>query len=175
MFTVVQGGLNHEKEDKFMKVVLARIDNRLMHGIVLTQYLPTSGAQRIMVIDDDVANDPMKKSTMMIAKPNGYAASIITLEQACENILANKYEDQKVFLLTKTPNSILKILELGVNVPELIIGSTDLLNSGIKLSGRAFITEEELACYHKIKSKGTAIVIQHASSVAKVDMWKIIK
>lgn len=163
------------KESLGMKVVLARIDDRLMHGIVLTQYLPSSNAQRILVIDDAVANDPLIKPTMMMAKPNGYAASIITMAQARENILANKYGDQKVFLLVKTPVPVLMLLELGVEIPELIIGSTELLNTGIKLSGRAFITDEELAMYRKIKDMGTAIVVQHASTVSKVDMWKIVK
>ena len=39
-----------------MGIVLARIDNRLLHGIVATQWAGRSGAQRIMIIDDTVAN-----------------------------------------------------------------------------------------------------------------------
>ena len=44
-----------------MAIVLARIDNRLLHGVVATQWAPTSGCNRIMVIDDGTANDPQKK------------------------------------------------------------------------------------------------------------------
>ena len=71
-----------------MEITLARVDNRLMHGIVMNQYFPTTGAQRIMVVDDDVATNPMKKSAMMMAKPNGIAVSIITLENAVNNFQA---------------------------------------------------------------------------------------
>ena len=35
-----------------MGITLARIDNRLLHGIVATQWAGRSGAQRIMIIDD---------------------------------------------------------------------------------------------------------------------------
>ena len=38
-----------------MSVVLARIDNRLLHGVVATQWSPETGCNRLMVIDDDVA------------------------------------------------------------------------------------------------------------------------
>ena len=65
-----------------MKITLARIDNRLMHGIVMTQYLPSTNSQRIMVIDDATANDALKKQMMNMAKPNGYASSIITTESS---------------------------------------------------------------------------------------------
>ena len=33
-----------------LNVVFARVDNRLLHGIVVTQYYPSTGAKRIMVI-----------------------------------------------------------------------------------------------------------------------------
>jgi pts-sorbose: PTS system, mannose/fructose/sorbose family, IIB component len=44
-----------------MGIVLARIDNRLLHGIVATQWAGRSGAQRIMIIDDTVANNELPK------------------------------------------------------------------------------------------------------------------
>ena len=40
-----------------MSITLGRIDYRLLHGIVATMWAPQSGAQRVMVIDDKVAND----------------------------------------------------------------------------------------------------------------------
>ena len=46
-----------------MGIVLARIDNRLLHGIVATQWAGRSGAQRIMIIDDTVANNELTKAS----------------------------------------------------------------------------------------------------------------
>ena len=61
-----------------MSVVMARIDNRLLHGIIVTQWAPVSGATRVMVIDDKVAGDEVLKSTMRMARPAGMAVSIIS-------------------------------------------------------------------------------------------------
>ena len=44
-----------------MSITLGRIDYRLLHGIVATMWAPQSGAQRVMVIDDKVANDLLLK------------------------------------------------------------------------------------------------------------------
>lgn len=162
------------EEKKVMKVVLARIDERLMHGIVLTQYLPGSGAKRIMVVDDDVANSPIRKDAMMMAKPAGYAASIITLEKALTNIKAHKYDGQKVFLLARKIEIMRALQEVGVEIPELIIGCTDLMNEGIRLSSRAFITEQELEICKQMKESGTSLVVQHAITQPKEDLWKIV-
>lgn len=158
-----------------MKITMARIDNRLLHGIVIAQYLPKADCQRIMVIDDAVATDPKKKEMMMFAKPNGYAASIITLEKALENFKANKYEGQRIFLLAKTPRVFLELKKIGVPISELMVGATDLLNEGIKLSNRAFITEEQADELRELHKLGTYIYVQHAPSASPVDLFKIIK
>lgn len=157
-----------------MNIKLARIDNRLMHGIVITQYLPSIGAQRIMVVDDGVATDPMRKEMMMLAKPNGYAASIITLEKAKTNIQAGKYGDQVIFLLAKSPITVLELMKVGAPINRLMIGATDRLE-GIKLSSRAFLTEEEVAACREIRDRGVPIVVQHSPNVPEEDLWKILK
>jgi mannose/fructose/N-acetylgalactosamine-specific phosphotransferase system component IIB len=54
-----------------MGITLARIDNRLLHGIVATQWAGRSGAQRIMIIDDGVANNELTKASMKLA-PYGH-------------------------------------------------------------------------------------------------------
>ena len=75
-----------------MSVVLARIDNRLLHGIIVTQWAPQSGSNRVMVIDDDTANNAVSKATMKMARPSGNAISIITEEKALTNFKSGKYE-----------------------------------------------------------------------------------
>ncbi len=46
------------------------------------QWAGRSGAQRIMIIDDGVANNELTKASMKLARPTGMAISIITLEKA---------------------------------------------------------------------------------------------
>ena len=158
-----------------LNVVFARIDNRLMHGIVMTQYFPSTGAKRIMVIDDEIANNPTRKDMMNLAKPNGVASSIITWEKAKENVLANKYGEQTIFLLARSPKTIRDLMKLGVKIEKLIIGCTDLLNEGHKLSDRAFVTDEELQAMREIRDKRCKIVVQHNPRVPQVDVWSIVK
>lgn len=158
-----------------MHIKFARIDNRLLHGIVLTQYLPSVAPQRVMVIDDEVAADPVKKEMMMLAKPAGSAVSIISAATAMTNMKALKYENQVIFLLTKAPAPVLELLQNGATVGQLMVGATDRLNDGIKLSNRAFITDAELEELRQIKALGTPITVQHNPSVTAVDLWKIVQ
>ena len=60
------------KKSNYMSIVLGRIDYRLLHGIVATMWAPQSGAQRVMVIDDKTANDPVIKESMRLGKTSRY-------------------------------------------------------------------------------------------------------
>ena len=135
-----------------MGIVLARIDNRLLHGIVATQWAGRSGAQRIMIIDDTVANNELTKASMKLARPTGMAISIITEETALNNFKAGKYNDHTVFVLVKKPETLVKLSEIGVKIPELVIGGTVKPAEGeeaVKLSQRAYAKPDDIEAYKK--------------------------
>ena len=148
-----------------MGITLARIDNRLLHGIVATQWAGRSGAQRIMIIDDGVANNELTKASMKLARPTGMAISIITLE---------KYEDHNVFVIVKSPVTLESLSEAGVKIPELVVGGTthpDESVHSVKLYQRAYATDREIEAYKVLKGNGTKIYAQYvpADSVVNLD------
>ena len=156
-----------------MGIVLARIDNRLLHGIVATQWAGRSGAQRIMIIDDTVANNELTKASMKLARPTGMAISIITEETALNNFKAGKYNDHTVFVLVKKPETLVKLTEIGVRVPELVVGGTVKPAEGeeaVKISPRAFAKPDDIEAYKKLKASGTKMYAQFVPADAEISM-----
>ena len=52
-------------------ILLTRIDNRLVHGQVATQWNSTLGSNLILVANDDVSNNTMRQNLMKMAAPTG--------------------------------------------------------------------------------------------------------
>ena len=151
-----------------MGIVLARIDNRLLHGIVATQWAGRSGAQRIMIIDDTVANNELTKASMKLARPTGMAISIITEETALNNFKAGKYNDHTVFVLVKKPETLVK----------LVIGGTVKPAEGeeaVKLSQRAYAKPDDIEAYKKLKAAGTKLYAQYVPADAEVSIDEFLK
>lgn len=147
-----------------MSIILGRIDYRLLHGIVATMWAPQSGAQRVMVIDDRTANDPIIKESMRLGKPAGMACSIITEETALTNFKAGKYDDHKVFIVCEDPNIFLKLQEAGQKIPRIVVGITRDRETGTKVSSRAAIKDEEKAVYKKLIDNGTEVDVQFTTT-----------
>lgn len=159
-----------------MGITLARIDNRLLHGIVATQWAGRSGAQRIMIIDDEVANNELTKASMRLARPTGMVISIITLERALNNFKAGKYDDHNVFVIVKSPVTLEALVEQGVMIPELVVGGTTHPSTeehSVKLYQRAYATDREIEAYKKLAASGTKLYAQYvpADTVVKLDQF----
>lgn len=52
-------------------VVLARVDDRLIHGEVVTAWTPTFKANKIIIIDDEVAKDTFNVRVVKALAPAG--------------------------------------------------------------------------------------------------------
>ena len=70
-----------------MTIVGARIDGRLIHGQVANLWTTKLNISRIMVIDDEVAENAIEKSGLKLATPAGVKLSVLPIAKAAENIL----------------------------------------------------------------------------------------
>lgn len=94
-----------------MSLVLARIDQRLIHGIVITQWTGATKAKRLMVVDDEVSKDEIQKQAMRMSKPAGTGMSIIDTDTAIKNFNAGKYDNHNVFMVVREPSTLIRLKE----------------------------------------------------------------
>lgn len=157
-----------------MAIVLTRIDNRLLHGVVATQWAPATGCTRLMVIDNEVANDPQKKETMKFGRPSGVNLSIINEETALTNFKNHKYDGQKVFIVTKHPGILLEIAKVET-IHKVNIGGTVNIENGVVLSNRAMASEDDIKVYQELAALGARIEIQYVPSDKVVTLQSVVK
>lgn len=60
-------------------IKLIRIDHRLLHGQVVFSWTKSLGISRIIVVDDETANDEMKKVSLNLSKPVGVTLNIFSV------------------------------------------------------------------------------------------------
>lgn len=105
-----------------MTIVGCRIDGRLIHGQVANLWAGKLNVSRIMVVDDEVVNNDIEKSGLKLATPPGVKLSILPVEKAAANILAGKYDSQRLFIVARKPDRFLGLVEAGVPLETLNVG-----------------------------------------------------
>ena len=122
-------------------IIHIRIDDRLIHGQVATQWTNDLGATRIMAINDEVATNPTLKTVLRMAAPPNVSTSIITRETAVTNIKAGKYTGQKVLVDIKTVN----------------VGNMSARENTEHLRPTISVTPEEKEAFKELLDKGVEI------------------
>lgn len=96
-------------------IVLARVDDRLIHGQVMTAWLQYTGGNHIVIVDDNTASDEFTKEIMAMAVPEGIGLDVFSKGEAIDGI-SRLDENKKIIILTKTPEVFLYLIENGIKI-----------------------------------------------------------
>lgn len=144
-----------------MTVVLARIDQRLIHGLIVNQWAQSLNVKRFMVVDDEISKNESIKASMRMSKPAGTGMSIIDTQKAITNFNAGKYDAQRVFVLVKEPATLIKLIEGGVDIPKVDLGIIFNEDGREPVSKFVALNDEERKDLQTIQSKNIPLVIQY--------------
>lgn len=107
-----------------MHIKLARIDDRLIHGQVVTVWAREAKAERILVIDDAVAVDEVRRVLLKQAAPPGVKVNVVSVEKAVKVFNNPKYGNEDVMFLFVGPSAPLRMIRDGVPITSINVGGT---------------------------------------------------
>ena len=105
-----------------MDIRLVRIDERLIHGQVATSWVKETKCEAIFAINDDVANDNLRKTLLLQVAPTDVKAFVIPIEKAISVYKNPKYSSTKVLMLVTSPTDVLRLIEGGVDIKSVNVG-----------------------------------------------------
>lgn len=157
-----------------MSIIHTRIDDRLIHGQVATMWTNQLGATRIMVVDDLASVNDVMKMSLKMATPSGVALSVLSIEKAITRIQANAYEGQRVFLIVKSPETLIRLVEAGVCVKKVNVGNLTFTEGKTKVSNTVAITSEEVTAFQRLHHLGVEITMQLTPNNASEDFMQVV-
>ena len=143
-----------------MSIVLARIDNRLIHGQVLESWVPFTKANCIVVADDRVAALPFQRALMTAAVPKGIRLVIGTVEEVAREFAGQTLDALRALLLFSSAEDSLMAHRLGVGFSELNLGNMHGGEGKVRLSCTLALTPEDIGNLQTLENEGVRIVAQ---------------
>jgi PTS system mannose-specific IIB component len=140
-----------------MTLVLTRIDNRLIHGQVLEAWVPHVLANCIVVANDVLAANSLKKLMMKASVPSRMRVEIASVADAVELLLTSVLDDYRVLLLFGTPADALRAYRLGLNYQQLNLGNLHADAGKARFSCTVFLALEDLDDLKSLEEAGVTI------------------
>ena len=136
-----------------MAIVLARVDNRLIHGQVLEAWMPFLDINNVIIVDNGVAGDPLRQKIMEIAIPGRINCRFLNVDELKETIDRLDGGDQRTMVLFSNIKDVRDVLRMGMALDRINIGNIHYQKGKTRISSCVSLDEDELACLMEIQRR----------------------
>lgn len=157
-----------------MKIGLARIDDRLIHGQVATRWTKETNVQRIIVVSDEVAKDHVRKTLLTQVAPPGVTAHVVDVDKMVRVWNNPKYGQDRVMLLFTNPTDVLRVVEQGVDIRTVNIGGMAFRQGKTQVNNAVSVDEKDIAAFRKLNERHIELEVRKVSSDQKLKMMDLI-
>lgn len=161
--------------DGKIKIVLARVDSRLLHGQVATAWTKSVNPSRIIVVSDAVAKDDLRKKLIEQAAPPGVKANVIPVEKMIEVSKDPRFGNTKALLLFENPEDVLRVVEGGVDIQEVNVGSMAHSVGKVVVSKVLSMGTEDVETFEELKSRGIKFDVRKVPNDSRDNMDEILR
>lgn len=155
-------------------LALVRIDSRLIHGQVVTQWIKNAGANRIIIIDDQIAADLFMAQVFIMAAPPKVKLDILSTDAAGEQWKKDEFGSGTVMVLIKDVATMKKAYQKGFEFPMLQLGGIGSAPGRVAVVGPITLDEADARVLNDLDQRGCKIVFQITPNTAVVT-WKTVK
>ncbi|HFT2596575.1 TPA: PTS sugar transporter subunit IIB [Streptococcus pyogenes] len=161
--------------DGKLKINLARVDTRLLHGQVATAWTPASKADRIIVASDEVAQDDLRKQLIKQAAPGGVKANVVPISKLIEASKDPRFGNTHALILFQTPQDALRAVEGGVEINELNVGSMAHSTGKTMVNNVLSMDKEDVATFEKLRDLGVTFDVRKVPNDSKKNLFELIQ
>ena len=154
-------------------ILLTRIDNRLIHGQVGMTWTNSIGANLVLVANDKVAEDTVQQNLMDMAVPPTVDTRYFTLQKTID-IIGRAAEDQLIFIVVKTPQDALTLVEGGVPIKKINIGNLHYSEGKTQITNTVSIDDEDRKSFKKLMEHGVQLEIRGVPTESATDINKYL-
>ncbi|GCF93166.1 PTS sugar transporter [Enterococcus florum] len=158
------------------KIVLTRVDSRLIHGQVVTKWLQQSGANEILVVSDELEQDEFLQSIYLMAAPPGV------------EVIIKGIESVKGYWKEEAESKKTKVLFLVPDLPTLkAMVEEEIVTEGIQVGGlgggpnrknvvkNINLSEEDVAILEALLDRSIHVYFQAIPEENPVPIQKLIE
>lgn len=155
-------------------IVLTRIDNRLVHGQVATQWCGAIGANLILVANDEVAKNTLRQGLMNMAAPAYASMRYWTIQKTIENIHKANAK-QMIFIVCGNPQDVVKLAEGGVPIQKVNIGNMHMSDGKRQVAGSVAVDDADVAAFRRLQELGVELEVRRVPTEHSENIDKLFK
>lgn len=162
-------------------ISLLRLDERLIHGQVAIKWSRHLNVDRIVVISDAAAGNPVIQKSLIMAAPATAKTAIKGVDDAITLLMDPNAAKHNILIIVSTPNDLLRVVENVHGIESVNIGNYGRVANKIGAEPRKtyrsnlYAYDSEVEVFKKVMDKGIKCYYQTTPEDAQENLAKIFE
>ena len=97
-----------------MKIVMTRVDERLIHGQIINAWYTRNNISHILIVDEELVEDQFMTNVYKALTPLSIQVEVFGVDGIIDFLKANSDIDGRVLLLSRMLSPIVRLVEKGI-------------------------------------------------------------
>lgn len=147
---------------------LLRVDHRMLHGQVAFSWTNNIDADCILIANDGVAGDDLRKTTMKLAKPQGVKLVIKNIADSITALNSGVTDKYKLFIVVESVADAYKLTKNVSFIKSINLGGVKAKEGTRNISKAVNLLPEEEEMLKELDRDGIEIEIRQLPTDSKV-------
>ncbi len=158
-----------------MKIMLTRIDDRLIHGQVAIGWSKKLKISKIIVINDKIYRDQIRTNLLKQVSPPGITSHVVSIDRFIKIYNNPIYKKIKVLLLFTNPTDILETINKGVKIKTINIGGMSYKKDKKQITDAVSINKKDIKSFIKLNKMNIELEIRKVPNDEKINLINLIQ
>jgi PTS system mannose-specific IIB component/fructoselysine and glucoselysine-specific PTS system IIB component len=150
-------------------IALTRVDERLVHGQIAFAWTNALEANCIFVVNDEVANDSLRKTSLKMAAPPSVKFVVKGVADAEAALAASAIDKYRVFLIVDNTSDALALAEKSEKIRHVNLGNLHATTERKEVTNSVYLSEDEFEDVRNLKKLGAEVECRAVPGDRKVD------
>lgn len=158
----------------YVRLVLTRIDDRLLHAQVAVGWVGALSPDVVVVADDVAASTPGLAQLLGMGLPSNVELVVAGVSDAVCILKGRSSDKKKCILLVRNPLGALQILEAGIPVGCINVGGMHFSEGKTKLLPYVFVDRRDSEILRELVARNVKLVAQDVPGNPSYDVVKLL-
>lgn len=144
-----------------------RVDHRLLHGQVAFSWTQELGVDCILIANDDVPNNEIRKTAMKLAKPQGVKLVIKNINESVKALQSGVTDKYKLFIVVESVADAYDLASAYPAIKQINLGGTKPTGNTKQISNAIYVTTDDEKKLDELVKNGCEVEIRQVPNDRK--------
>ncbi|NLB72300.1 MAG: PTS sugar transporter subunit IIB [Chloroflexi bacterium] len=155
-------------------ILVARIDDRLIHGQVVTSWIRSYPITNILIVAEDLANNQLMQRIYKSVAPEGIEVTVLNNQDAIQLLAEKEGKSENLMLLAKTPEVFEFLVDHDVPLSKIVLGGMGSKPGRETLIRNISANVAERESFRRLIQRGIKIVYQMVPVDKEIEIEKLL-